>query len=71
MYQLAEEFFLSIGLEPMPESFWRLSMLEKPPDRQVVCHASAWDFYNGTDFRYTEHKKKQVMIYNVYVIVFT
>lgn len=51
MYQVAEEFFESIGLEPMPASFWTNSMLVKPNDRDVVCHASAWDFNNGTDFR--------------------
>ncbi|KAH3692651.1 hypothetical protein DPMN_193805 [Dreissena polymorpha] len=51
MYRLAEEFFVSIGLQPMPDSFWTNSMLVKPPDRDVVCHASAWDFHNGTDFR--------------------
>ena len=51
MYQVAEEFFTSIGLERMPASFWTNSMLVKPDDRDVVCHASAWDFNNGTDFR--------------------
>lgn len=36
----------------MPAEFWAESMLEKPSDgREVVCHASAWDFYNGKDFR--------------------
>lgn len=36
----------------MPKEFWDKSMLEKPSDgRQVVCHASAWDFYNRKDFR--------------------
>jgi hypothetical protein len=36
----------------MPQPFWDKSMLEKPADgRRVVCHASAWDFYNGVDFR--------------------
>ena len=52
MYRVAEEFFQSIGMEPMPASFWTNSMLEKPEGREVVCHASAWDFNNGTDFRY-------------------
>lgn len=53
MYRVAEEFFVSIGMKPMPDSFWKLSMLEKPEDgRDVVCHASAWDFNNGTDFRF-------------------
>lgn len=52
MFQLADEFFQSLGLDPMPEMFWKKSMLEKPDDgRQVVCHASAWDFYTGNDFR--------------------
>jgi len=51
MYQVAEEFFTSIGLDPMPQGFWTKSMLVKPSDRDVVCHASAWDFYDGDDFR--------------------
>lgn len=32
---------------PVPDSFWKLSMLEKPTDRDVICHATAWDFYDG------------------------
>jgi len=53
MFQLADRFFTSLGLEPVPQSFWEKSLLEKPKDgRQVVCHASAWDFYNGKDFRW-------------------
>uniref|UniRef100_A0A8C9JU00 Angiotensin-converting enzyme n=1 Tax=Panthera tigris altaica TaxID=74533 RepID=A0A8C9JU00_PANTA len=52
MFRVAEEFFTSLGLLPMPPEFWTRSMLEKPTDgRQVVCHASAWDFYNRKDFR--------------------
>lgn len=35
----------------MPQSFWKNSILEKPNDREIICHASAWDFYNGEDFR--------------------
>ena len=35
--------------------FWEGSILEKPKDgRELVCHASAWDFYNGKDFRWVE-----------------
>lgn len=38
----------------MPQEFWDKSMLEKPSGgRQVVCHASAWDFYNRKDFRFS------------------
>ncbi|KAM4843363.1 angiotensin-converting enzyme isoform 1-T1 [Thomomys bottae] len=52
MFRVAEEFFTSLGLSPMPPEFWAESMLEKPSDgREVVCHASAWDFYNRKDFR--------------------
>ncbi|PSN37551.1 Angiotensin-converting enzyme [Blattella germanica] len=51
MFQLAEEFFTSLGLKPMPPEFWHHSMLEKPLDREVVCRASAWDFCNHKDYR--------------------
>jgi len=52
MFQLADEFFVSIGLEPVPPSFWEKSLLVKPKDgREVVCHASAWDFFKGNDYR--------------------
>ncbi|TMS22647.1 Angiotensin-converting enzyme [Larimichthys crocea] len=52
MFQESDRFFTSLGLLPMPPEFWNKSMLEKPSDgRQVVCHASAWDFYNRKDFR--------------------
>lgn len=51
MFRLAERFFESLGLEPMFPSFWTNSLFEKPLDREVVCHASAWDFCNGYDYR--------------------
>lgn len=51
MFRTAEEFFKSLGLLPMPETFWNKSMIVKPEGRDVVCHASAWDFYNQKDFR--------------------
>lgn len=51
MFQLADDFFVSLGMKSVPDSFWTSSMLERPPDREVVCHASAWDFCNGRDFR--------------------
>ncbi len=56
MFEESDRFFTSIGLLPMPPEFWNKSMLEKPTDgREVVCHASAWDFYNRKDFRYKPH----------------
>ncbi|KAL8582105.1 hypothetical protein ACOMHN_004025 [Nucella lapillus] len=52
IFETAEDFFVSLGLEPMPQTFWDKSMLEKPKDgRKVVCHPTAWDFDNGVDFR--------------------
>uniref|UniRef100_A0A8C8J332 Angiotensin-converting enzyme n=1 Tax=Oncorhynchus tshawytscha TaxID=74940 RepID=A0A8C8J332_ONCTS len=51
MFRVAEEFFTSLGLIKMPQEFWDKSMFEKPEGREVVCHASAWDFYNRKDFR--------------------
>ena len=43
IFKLAESFFTSIGLDEMPESFWNRSVLVKPKDKEMVCHASAWD----------------------------
>ncbi|XP_075578934.1 angiotensin-converting enzyme isoform X2 [Pelecanus crispus] len=52
MFEESDHFFTSLGLIPMPQEFWNKSMIEKPADgREVVCHASAWDFYNRKDFR--------------------
>ncbi|MCP3661004.1 MAG: hypothetical protein GY696_00675, partial [Gammaproteobacteria bacterium] len=46
------DFFQSLGLIKMPQAFWNKSMIVQPTDgRQVVCHASAWDFYNAKDYR--------------------
>ena len=48
MVRFGERFFVSLGFDPMPESFWKRSLFKKPADRDVVCHASAWsiDFHN-------------------------
>ncbi len=51
MAKTAEGFFTSLGLPALPESFYENSMLKKPRDRNVVCHASAWDIDNGNDPR--------------------
>merc|ERR1711874_593024 len=52
MFEKADEFFQSMGLQLMPEKFWSGSIIKKPEDgRELTCHASAWDFYNGEDFR--------------------
>ncbi|XP_076042803.1 angiotensin-converting enzyme-like isoform X2 [Oratosquilla oratoria] len=51
IFQEADRFYTSLGLEPMPVDFWRNSLFQKPQDRPVICHASAWDFCNGRDYR--------------------
>ncbi len=49
--KLGENFFTSLGLKPLPPSFYERSMLLKPQDREVVCHASAWDITYDNDVR--------------------
>ncbi|HEX8908404.1 MAG TPA: M2 family metallopeptidase [Anaeromyxobacteraceae bacterium] len=51
MVKLGEGFYTSLGLEPLPASFWQRSMFVKPRDREVVCHASAWDVSFSDDLR--------------------
>ena len=46
-----EGFFSSLGFEPLPQTFWERSMITKPADREVVCHASAWNVDNEDDLR--------------------
>jgi peptidyl-dipeptidase A len=49
--QYGDRFFTSLGFEPMPPTFWERSLFTKPADREVVCHASAWDIDNLDDIR--------------------
>lgn len=51
MVKAGEEFFTSLGLPALPETFWTRSLFLKPKDREVVCHASAWDIDNEDDLR--------------------
>jgi peptidyl-dipeptidase A len=69
MAKAGENFFSSLGFAPLPETFWQRSLFVKPADREVVCHASAWnlDFkddlrvkmctkVNATDFQTWHHE---------------
>ncbi|MCI0602629.1 M2 family metallopeptidase [bacterium] len=69
MTRIGEGFFVSLGLDPLPKTFWERSLFTKPRDREVVCHASAWDIDqvedlrikmciepNGVDFRTIHHE---------------
>jgi peptidyl-dipeptidase A len=51
MVEYGERFFTSLGLDPMPATFWERSLFTKPADREVVCHASAWDVDYDEDLR--------------------
>ncbi|CAF1067953.1 unnamed protein product [Adineta steineri] len=51
LYTTSEDFFTSIGLYPMTPKFWARSMFEKPKDRDVVCHAAAFDLGYHDDYR--------------------
>ncbi|QYJ99905.1 M2 family metallopeptidase [Shewanella psychrotolerans] len=51
MVKQAEGFFTSLGFEPLPDTFWSRSLFVQPKDRDVVCHASAWDLDNLDDIR--------------------
>ena len=80
MVQYAEDFFLSIGFNPLPETFWERSLFVKPRDRSVVCHASAWNLdpanndlrikmcieKNEEDFVTIHHELGHIFYYQAY-----
>ncbi|MCI1143534.1 M2 family metallopeptidase [Sphingomonas sp. WKB10] len=51
MVKQGEAFYSSLGFAPLPETFWQRSQIVKPADREVICHASAWDIDNMDDIR--------------------
>jgi len=51
MVKYGEGFFTSLGFAPLPKTFWERSLFTKPADRDVVCHASAWDVDSKDDLR--------------------
>ncbi len=51
MVRYGEGFFTSLGFAPLPKTFWERSLFVKPRDRDVVCHASAWDVDSADDIR--------------------
>jgi peptidyl-dipeptidase A len=51
MFKIGEGFYSSLGLAPLPATFWERTQFIKPLDREVVCHASAWDLDNKDDLR--------------------
>ncbi len=51
MVGYGERFFISLGFDPLPQTFWERSLFTKPRDRDVVCHASAWSIDYRNDLR--------------------
>ncbi len=51
MVKIGEDFFVSLGMPKLPQTFWERSLFAKPRDREVVCHASAWDLTFANDVR--------------------
>ncbi|MBV1900230.1 MAG: M2 family metallopeptidase [Kordiimonadaceae bacterium] len=51
MVKTGEDFFSSLGFDPLPDTFWDRSLFVKPKDREVTCHASAWNLDNKDDIR--------------------
>lgn len=51
MVRYGERFFTSLGFDALPKTFWERSLFVRPRDREVVCHASAWDVDNQEDVR--------------------
>ena len=80
MVEIAESFFLSLGFDPLPDTFWERSLFTKPKDRNVVCHASAWDIdsqkqdlrikmcieKNEEDFITIHHELGHIFYYQAY-----
>jgi peptidyl-dipeptidase A len=51
MVRTGEGFYSSLGFAPLPQTFWERSLITRPRDREVVCHASAWDVNDKDDIR--------------------
>ncbi|MFC3580111.1 M2 family metallopeptidase [Sphingomonas hylomeconis] len=51
MVKTGEAFYSSLGFAALPDTFWARSQITKPADREVICHASAWDLDNKDDIR--------------------
>jgi peptidyl-dipeptidase A len=51
MVRIGERFYTSLGMAPLPQSFWSRSQIVRPQGREVICHASAWDVDNKDDLR--------------------
>ncbi len=51
MTERAQDFYVSLGMPKLPDSYWQKSQFIKPLERDVMCHASAWDMNMQGDVR--------------------
>jgi peptidyl-dipeptidase A len=51
MVRTGEHFYTSLGFAPLPKTFFERSLFVRPRDREVVCHANAWDIDYLDDLR--------------------
>lgn len=51
MFEMSDDFYMSMGLPSSAMCYGEKAIIEKPEDRVIACHASAWDFCDGEDFR--------------------
>ena len=51
MTERAQDFYVSLDMPKLPQSYWEKTQFIKPRDRDVVCHASAWDMNMAGDVR--------------------
>jgi peptidyl-dipeptidase A len=51
MVQAAEGFYTSLGLQPLPATFWERSQFTRPEGREVDCNSSAWTLDQRNDVR--------------------
>lgn len=51
MFDISNEFYMSLELPTNNMSYMGDAVIIKPTDRIIQCHASAWDFCDGKDFR--------------------
>ena len=65
MVKTAEGFYTSLGFPPLPPTFWTRSLLTRPRDREVNCHASAWDVDDRSDVRVKACFKVNAQDFNV------
>lgn len=67
MFETSEKFFNDLGFDKMTDTFWKESMIEKPDGKEVVCHASAEEFFFGPG---TDTSRREDWRYIIKIVMF-